>query len=52
MEFAGVLSVLSVHLEPETVPPHCHLPQLTVLFVVHDSVTSTHIILIGIAKLS
>ncbi len=44
--------LLSEHLEPETVSFHCHSPQLTVLFVVHDSFTSTHIILIGIAKLS
>ncbi len=38
--------------EPETVSFHCHSPQLTVLFVVHGSFTSTEIILIGIAKLS
>ncbi len=47
-----VISVLSEHLEPETVSFHCHSPQLTVLFVAHSSFTSTDIILIGIAKLS
>ncbi len=44
--------LLSEHLEPETVPLHCNSPQMTVLFVVHGSFTSTDIILIGIAKLS
>ncbi len=44
--------LLSVHLEPETAVFHCHSPELTVLFVVHGSSTSTVIILIGITKLS
>ncbi len=44
--------VLSEHCEPETVPFHCHSPQLTVLFIVHGYFTSTDIILIGVAKLS
>ncbi len=44
-----IFKVLSEHLEPETVPFHCHSPQVTVLFVVHVTFTSSDIILIGIA---
>ncbi len=32
---------MCLHLAPETVPLHWHLPQLTVLFVAHGSFTST-----------
>ncbi len=52
IKYSIIIIDMSEHLKPETVSFHCHPPQLTVLFDVHSSFTSTDIILIGIAKLS